>query len=288
MNENETVTYNVLYRAIITRLIPGLGQREAAHVVKWILSHYTPDIQPALIASSTAQVSESALEKMLSAVQRVSAGEPVQYVLEEAWFDGLRLRVTPAVLVPRPETEELAILAAGLVPETGTLLDVGTGSGCIALALKHRFSQSEVWAIDISEAALNIARENAKAHHLDVHFRQMDVLDSTQWVALPEVDAIISNPPYIPQAEQTQMSQTVVQHEPHVALFVPDGDPLLFYHTLAALGRAVLQPGGHLLTEIHEALAARTGEIFRHAGYREVQMHRDMQDKERFISAIRP
>jgi release factor glutamine methyltransferase len=282
------MTCNELYRDIINRFTPELGQREAAHVAKWVLSHYIPDIQPALIVASTGQVSESALRKIQSAVHRVSAGEPVQYVLEEAWFDGLRLRVTPAVLVPRPETEELAILAAGLVSETGTLLDVGTGSGCIAVALKHRLPQSEVWAVDISEAALAIARENAGAHHLEIHFRQIDVLASSQWAALPKVDAIISNPPYIPQAEQLQMSPTVVQHEPHVALFVPDGDPLLFYRSLAALGWAVLKPGGPLLAETHEALAGSTGEIFRHAGYREVQIHKDMQDKERFISAIRP
>lgn len=227
--------------------------------------------------------------------------EPIQYALGEAWFYGMKLFVDKSVLIPRPETEELVdwivkdIKAAGKdvferrgaeADETTSLkiLDVGTGSGCIALALKKAMPKAEVWGCDLSDDALNIARRNGSQLDIRVDFVGLDFLDEAQVKQLPTVNIIVSNPPYIPEKDKEQMRSNVLDFEPHLALFVYDQDPLLFYHALANAGSHRLYPDGAIYAEIHEDYGPQVQQLFEEKGY-EVVLKKDMQGKDRMIKA---
>ncbi len=227
-------------------------------------------------------------EKLLEGyTKRLLAHEPVQYVLNEAWFCGLKLYVDKNVLVPRPETEELVewIVSNLKFPiDALKILDIGTGSGCIPISLKRRLRKAEVWACDISDEALNIARKNADDNGALVDFIGLDFLDRTQQKQLPQVDMIVSNPPYVPQRDKETMATNVLEHEPHLALFVPDEDPLVFYNAIAGFGKEHLHVGGTIYCEIHEDLGKQVEELFQSMGYT-TQLKKDMQGKDRMIKA---
>jgi release factor glutamine methyltransferase len=231
---------------------------------------------------------------------------PVQYVLGEAWFDGLLFKVNEQVLIPRAETEELVhwiiadVLAQnahtiGLPSTTGktpepaplSILDIGTGSGCIPVALKRHLPGAVMHALDVSGAALSIAAENARIHQTFIHFHEQDILDETTRTGLPKVNIIVSNPPYIAAAEQSGMHQRVVAQEPHLALFVPDNDPLLFYREIARYAQEGLKPGGALYLEINEAWGKETVSLLESEGLSEVAIRQDLQGKDRMIRARR-
>jgi release factor glutamine methyltransferase len=228
--------------------------------------------------------------------------EPVQYVLQKAWFYGLELYVDPNVLIPRPETEELVhwivrdvrLMGKDVFESTsqradGTtelkILDIGTGSGCIALALKKSMPRSEVWGCDLSDEALNVARRNGSSLDIRVDFQSVDFLDASQQKHLPTVDIIVSNPPYIPLKDQSSMHPNVLLHEPHTALFVPDEDPLLFYKALASFGKLRLHSPGAIYMEIHEDLGDAVLKLFQSEGYTDVSLKKDMQGKNRMTKA---
>jgi release factor glutamine methyltransferase len=185
----------------------------------------------------------------------------VQYVLNEAWFTGLKLYVDENVLIPRPETEELADMAIKDVLKNNNqsiaILDIGTGSGCIAIGLKKNLPGATVYAVDVSEGALEVARKNANENSAAIHFILSDILDEKKWIHLPGVDVIISNPPYIPVNQMEEMSNNVIKHEPHLALFVPDENPLVFYKSIAGLAEKKLLPGGKIFVEVHENSAGK-------------------------------
>ncbi|MDD2436189.1 MAG: peptide chain release factor N(5)-glutamine methyltransferase [Massilibacteroides sp.] len=220
-------------------------------------------------------------------VQRLSRQEPIQYILGETLFYGYRFRVTPAVLIPRPETEELV---ERIIREEKTerlqVLDIGTGSGCIAVSLARQLNQASVWAVDISEEALSVARENAKRNLAEVTFLQMDVLQAEP--ELPgKLDLLVSNPPYVMNGEKQAMEQNVLNYEPHQALFVSDNDPLVFYRAIADLGRRLLKEGGRLYLEINAALGKETLDVLKERQYKECQLEKDLSGKDRMIKAIR-
>ncbi len=227
---------------------------------------------------------EEGLERVQEIIIRLKNHEPLQYILGEAWFHGLRLNVAPGVLIPRPETEELVdrILKLKLDP-AAQLLDIGTGSGAIALALKNGFPGTGVEAVDISEKALEIARENAKRHQLDVHFFQRDILKwkDYEW---PQYDLVVSNPPYVRESEKRQMEANVLRFEPDSALFVDDADPLLFYRAIAAFAGKNLKNGGYLFFEINEHLGAAMTELLEKAGFEQVQLWPDINGRDRMMS----
>jgi release factor glutamine methyltransferase len=216
---------------------------------------------------------------------------PIQYVLQESWFCGLKFYVDEHVLIPRPETEELVewvVSEAGGSGQTGTggvILDVGTGSGCIAVALKRQLPSSDVYGCDVSGDALAIAQRNATTLGADLHLHRLDFLDSRQWESLPRVDYLVSNPPYIPIKDKETMAAHVVAFEPHGALFVEDNDPLVFYRALAEFAKGKLAPGGALFAEIHEDLAAAALDLFIAAGFQQVVLRKDLQGKDRMIKA---
>lgn len=221
---------------------------------------------------------------------RLLQQEPIQYVLEEAWFCGLRFYVDPRVLIPRPETEELVewIIASCKFPvQQLRILDVGTGSGCIAVSLKRRLRKAEVWACDSSASALEVAQKNAGTLGTDVQFQPLDFLDPQQRASLPVFDIIVSNPPYIPRREQAQLPENVRAFEPASALFVPDDDPLVFYQALADFGKTKLEKGGSIFCEIHESLGDDALQLFRKEGYT-AELKKDMQQKDRMLRVSFP
>ena len=221
--------------------------------------------------------------------ERLLKHEPVQYVLNECWFYGLKFYVDKNVLIPRPETEELVdwVIRNIKFPfKDLKILDIGTGSGCIAISLKRKLRKAEVWACDISNEALAVAKRNADNLQADINFIQLDFLNEEERNKLPSFDIIVSNPPYIPQKDKETMQQNVVAHEPHTALFVSDNNPLVFYTAIADFATQHLSKDGSIYCEIHENLGKEVSEIFLQNKFI-FEMKKDMQGKERMIKAVR-
>ncbi len=308
-------------------------EREAANITDWVMEKVTGLKKMDRILRKNEAFAESALESLKKYTAELLAHRPVQYVLQESWFCGMKFYVDEQVLIPRPETEELVnwllsdiqtatsqIAVASSHSAPYPILDVGTGSGCIAIALPAALKKSTartpdpapveaqypnpagpkpfapttsagaetpIYACDISPGALAIARRNAAFHETPIHFRQLDFLDNNQWDNLPAVQAIISNPPYIPLKDKAGMAPHVVGFEPHLALFVEDKDPLVFYRALAGFARQKLLSGGTLFVEIHEELAAEVMQVFSEGGFPLLTLKKDMQGKDRMIKATR-
>lgn len=218
-------------------------------------------------------------------IVRLQKFEPIQYILGETEFYGLNLLVNSSVLIPRPETEELVdwIKMDNPKYEPLSILDIGTGSGCIAITLKSLFPNAQLSAFDISDRALITATENAKRNNQNVNFQMLDILtidtSTTQW------DIIVSNPPYIPKQEMIQISPNVLQHEPHLALFVPDQDPLIFYRAIARYAQNCLRPNGKLYFEIHRDAGASCVELFVQMGFKNIELRKDISRNDRMIKA---
>ena len=264
--------------------------REAATIADWVMEDLTGWKKIDRLLHKNDALAAPELDLLKRYTTELLTHKPVQYVLKESWFAGMKFYVDEHVLIPRPETEELVDWivseASGQPPEQSLpILDVGTGSGCIPVALKKKLGQALVTACDISAEALAIARRNAATHTTPIHFMQLDFLDSTQWPALPSVHFLVSNPPYIPQKDKTSMASNVVSFEPPVALFVDDNDPLVFYRALAGYARGKLLPGGAIFVEIHEELASGVMQLFRENGFPGLTLKKDMQGKDRMIKA---
>ena len=221
-----------------------------------------------------------------NAIERLKKQEPIQYILGYCDFCSLRFKVTPATLIPRPETSELVEWVANEATGSESILDIGTGSGCIAVSLAHRVPQSKVTAWDISSEALAIATENSKANGCDVEFEEVDFLAYEP--TGEQFDIIVSNPPYIKENEKEAMHANVLYWEPHTALFVPDSDPLLFYRTIAKKGLTLLKPGGRLYFEINRAHGKETMEMLESLGYTCIELRKDFADNDRMIRAVKP
>ncbi len=231
------------------------------------------------------EMSSEAETKLAVYITQLQLHMPVQYVLEAAWFYGMELYVNENVLIPRPETEELVDWIVGEYSEkpAPTVIDIGTGSGCIAIAIKKALPAAMVYAMDISSEALQVAQKNAALQNTGIIFKQADILDGNGYSQLPSFDIIVSNPPYIPAAEQVNMSGNVTAYEPHLALFVPDDRPLRFYEAIGGLASANLKPGGSIYLEIHEALGEATRSLYHNLGYSNIRVRKDMQGKDRML-----
>ena len=224
---------------------------------------------------------EQELEDIL---QRLSRFEPLQYIEGRTLFLGRELWVAPGVLIPRPETEELVELMLKEIPADARILDVGTGSGCIAISLAKELPDALVTAWDVSPEALSVARVNARKLQADVRFVECDVL-ACQVDEVGLYDVIVSNPPYVTEAEKADMEPNVLQWEPSLALFVPDDDPLRFYRRIAVLGRDMLADGGRLYFEINRAYGREMVEMLRTMGYVGVRVEKDLSQNDRFVIA---
>lgn len=278
-----------LLREMEAALAPLGGEARAA--ARALVCDFLSLTPTALALAYDRRVAEAEAELLLSMASRVASGEPLQYVTGVAYFAGLTLHVGPGVLIPRPETEGLVDLAVGWAEgrEGLRVLDVGTGSGCVALALRQALAKPKVTAVDASDDALRIARANADRLGLDVNISRLDILaPEAEAMARGGVpfDIVVSNPPYVRLSERASMEANVVDHEPAMALFVPDSDPLLFYRRIAGLcADGLLAPGGCLLFEINEALGIETADMLRGAGFASVAVEKDFTGRDRYAVA---
>ena len=275
------MTTGAAYEYFTKALLAAYDPREAASVADLVFeSRFGLRRMDRVLHRAVPFTGDARLQSDLTALL---AHRPVQYVLGEAWFDGLLLQVDDSVLIPRPETEELVHWIAGDAPAGARVLDIGTGSGCIPVALAQRRADVVGHALDVSAAALAIARANAARFNALIDFIQADFLDAAAWSTLPDIDVLVSNPPYIAESEKTSMHDRVLSAEPHLALFVPDADPLLFYRKIARF--TLSRPGLHVYVEINEALGPQTVALFEAAGLRQIMLKKDMQGKDRMIRA---
>ena len=278
-----------LLTEILSRLTPRYAPGEARAVAFALLEDAFGVGRTDVYADKVRQFSEEEEQRLQAILRRIGEGMPLQYATGVARFDGRLLHVSPATLIPRPETEELVAWAADVATamtasegQSLRLLDVGTGSGCIALSLALRLGNAWlVTAWDIDNEALGVARENARSHGAAVDFQQVDLLAHPR-PARP-FDLIVSNPPYVCQRERAEMEAQVLDYEPERALFVPDDDPLLFYRALVALAQQALRPAGWLLLEVNRAYAEATADLLRQAGMQHVEVRCDAFGNPRMV-----
>jgi release factor glutamine methyltransferase len=223
------------------------------------------------------------LDSFTEILDRINRKEPIQYILGNAGFYGRQFVVNSSVLIPRPETELLVRSVIENHTLTPTILDIGTGTGCIAITLALEIPASEVHAMDINEEALSVARQNAQNLKAKVHFSKWNILSDK--VINQKFDVLVSNPPYITEAEKVAMKSNVLDFEPHLALFVTDEDPLIFYRTIAKKGRSLLKPRGKVVVEINERFGINVSELFRLEGYGDIQIIKDLDSKDRIVTA---
>ncbi len=276
-----------LFHESLKKLISRYDEKEARAILYRLFDlHFKIDKTDIFLQGKTRMPGTAELESFMDSLNQVMSGYPVSYITGEEYFDGLHLEVNEHVLIPRPETEELVEYAADL-PLTSQpyILDIGTGSGCIALALKNRFKNAQVWACDVSIKALETARNNARKNNLEVHFFEWDVLQQTEMDELPEFDLIISNPPYVLQSEKEMLDENVRKYEPEVALFVPDQDALIFYQAISYHARKHLKKNGYLLFEINEKKGEQIKHYLIEEGWSEVELRTDINGKYRFAKA---
>jgi release factor glutamine methyltransferase len=259
---------------------------EAAAINAILFEELAGFTRPAIISAPDTVVNAGTEQRLRHGLLELQKNCPVQYVTGTAWFYQLKFIVSPAVLIPRPETEELVSIAIDLCKKnnSGSLLDIGTGSGCIPISVKKNLPEVQVTAMDISEYALDIARKNATKNNVDIQFKRLDFLDERNWSSLPAYDMLLSNPPYIPEEEKANLDKNVSGYEPHLALFVPDDNRLLFYKKIAAFGKAHLLPGGYILMETHELYAKEVAAHFISQGY-DAEIRKDFYGKERLVAA---
>lgn len=273
------------------QLLEHYDAGEAAYIAGWVMESLTgrkPDLQ--LWGEAPRYLDANAATLLAQYTRELMACRPVQYVLGESYFYDLKLYVDERVLIPRPETEELAeriIRYACLQPQQDlVVLDIGTGSGCLALTLKKHLPGATVYAADLSDAALAVAAQNAAVLGLDIHLLQADILSPEGRGSLPEPDIIVSNPPYITEGERAAMLPNVLDYEPQEALFVTDGDPLQFYKAIGQFADLKLRPGGSVFLELNGDFAEETASFYRNRGW-QTELWRDMQGRYRMLHSRR-
>jgi release factor glutamine methyltransferase len=281
-------TTGELYREFKSRLAGIYENNEAEQVTVWafedVLNYGRIDIS--LNKDKSLNKEE---EKRLSRIlEELISGKPIQYIVGYSWFYGMKLKVNPNVLIPRHETEELTAWIIDdlqyAYDKKPVILDVCTGSGCIALALKKRFPQCRVAAVDISEDALDVARENSKTTNLEIEFSRADALRLDLSI---KPDVIVSNPPYVSESEKEGMSKRVKDHEPSLALFVKNEDPLIFYREISGWAIKKLPHGGKLFFEINESKSEEVHDLLSNAGFYRIDLKKDLSGKCRMFRAIK-
>lgn len=265
---------------LTARLVPLYGEREARAIARSAVAELAGIPLSALLTDPGAEL---AVEGLAEAEAQLAAGKPLQYVVGHTEFYGRRFAVREGVLIPRPETEELVDRMVRSEHGARRLLDVGTGSGCIAASLALALPEAEVYAADISDAALAVAAENFQSLGAKVTLRKADALNGLEEVFPERFDAIVSNPPYVPESDRAAMHPNVRDHEPALALFVPDGDRIRFYRAIARAGRRMLAPGGRLWFEIYEHAADEVVRMLGGEGYTDPEVFRDLFDKPRMV-----
>ena len=281
------------YRKAREQLQDIYGTREAAQLTDMLIENICGLTRTQrIIQQKNINLSPVQQQTLLSYLQELLAHRPVQYVLHEAWFADKKFYVDENVLIPRPETEELCewIISdynSFKTKSSPVILDVGTGSGCIAITLKNKIPSAEIFAADISPGALQVAEKNASAQNAHIHFCEMNFLDRNEWSRLPQFDIIVSNPPYIKKSEAAAMQENVLSYEPHTALFVENDDACIFYSEIALFAAEHLYAGGRLYFEINEAHAGDVRELLQSQSLDNIELRQDMYGKNRMMRCER-
>jgi release factor glutamine methyltransferase len=270
------------YNALVLQLTDIYDESEANNIATFIFEDVF-DIKNA--ATSTLPFDEEQKNKLKSIEERLLNYEPWQYVVGFADFYNLKFKVKPSVLIPRPETEELVywIYQTFKRQPNISILDIGTGSGCIPITLKKKLPSATVSGIDISKDALKIANKNAQLLQAEVNLFQFDILNNKKWKKLDEYDVIVSNPPYIPYKEKKLMRENVLKFEPHLALFVENDDPTIFYKAISKFAKKHLKENGYLFFEINEFYGLAIIEMLIKEGFKNIEMEKDLRGKDRMI-----
>jgi release factor glutamine methyltransferase len=297
------MTIHEAQQRLIFQLYDIYDSREAANIADLVMEHITGWRKIDRILNKKVPLLPNKMELLERHTNDLLSHKPVQYVLNEAWFYGLKFFVDEQVLIPRPETEELVEWIISEVRSTKyemrnksenenpqhdpiKIFDIGTGSGCISIALKKKLP-IDIYACDISKKALEIAQRNALTNQTDIGFLHLNFLDPAQWPLLPVFDIIVSNPPYIPLKDKETMHPNVLQYEPHLALFVEDNDPLIFYLAIADFAKEKVSPGGSIFVELHEGFAKDVQNVFAEKGFTNIELKKDMQEKSRMMRITR-
>jgi release factor glutamine methyltransferase len=286
------MTFNEARTVLNKELKNVYDEGELRNIVDLVIEHVTNLPRMEQIKDKKAYLTCEQLESIDAITERLKRNEPVQYVLGEAWFAGMKFKVNKNVLIPRPETEELVDWIArenvqrSMLNDQFSIIDIGTGSGCIPISLKKELPQASVSAIDVCSEALFTATENAIELDAEIGFMLLDFIDEEKWKELGQYDIIVSNPPYVRQSEMHTMHERVKVFEPHQALFVPDNDALLFYKKLCDFSLKHLKPSGSLFVEINENLGKEVVDLFRAKGFSSTEIKKDLQGKDRIVRGI--
>ena len=282
-------TADKISKSFKTELKDIYPEREIQTFVEILLEYFAGLSKTDLILKSKETLDQTVIQKMEKALIRLKKTEPLQYIIGETEFYDLKLKVNPSVLIPRPETEELVqwIIEKHKNDKKISILDIGTGSGCIPLALKNNLPNAEVFAVDISEKALETAKNNAVINNLDVSFILLDILNVKKNHNLGELNVIVSNPPYVLELEKKLMHKNVLKNEPHLALFVENDNALLFYKAIIKFANNYLKVGGSLYFEINEAFGLEMTALLKENGYQDIELKKDINGKDRMIKGIK-
>jgi len=276
------------YETLCHRLTTCYEAGEAKALVRWVLDVRFGLSLADILCGKVTQLSAEDQAELEKIMRRLEKGEPVQYIIGVADFAGRQFHVAPGVLIPRPETAELCGWVVSKATGASQLLDIGTGSGCIAITLAAELPHAQVSAWDISDDALRIARDNATRLGVNVTFEKHDILDtSTSTSAQPIYDVIVSNPPYIKPSERSGMAQNVLDYEPDIALFAPEDHPIIFYQKIADFAWHNLRNDGHLFFELNPLTAEAVGDYLRQLGFSDIEFRRDSYHKQRFLKATK-
>jgi release factor glutamine methyltransferase len=286
------MTTEQCYNDFLKKLSSIYDSREATNIIDWIFENATGLKRWERASNKSVEIEEDIIQKLDKYLYGLLQHKPVQYVLREAWFYKMKFYVDEHVLIPRPETEELVEWVVEDArnsknnAQNGELkiLDVGTGSGCIAISIKKELTNSDVTGIDVSVDALKVANRNADALYSKISFLEIDFLNEILWNSLSVYDAIVSNPPYIPENEKDKLARNVTAFEPVIALFVENNNPFLFYDKIARFAQSHVKPGGSIYVEIHEEFSKELQEIFLVCDF-STEVRKDIYGKERMIKA---
>lgn len=280
------MTVKELHHLFLKELTSVLEKREASNITTMIFEHFARIDRAKLIREPETILLKPTVDLILNSLSELKQHKPVQYILGETWFYKLKIKVSASVLIPRPETEELVDAAIDYLKQIHNkkVIDIGTGSGCIAIAIKKNEPLAEITAVDVSNNAILIAKENAADHDAEIDFNCFDFLHAGNWNGLKRYDVIISNPPYIPENEMGLLNKNVTDYEPHLALFVKER--MIFYSTIATFGESHLNIGGRIFMEVHEDFAQEVCNIFNSEIYN-AEIQTDLFGKQRMVFAIR-
>jgi release factor glutamine methyltransferase len=280
-----------LYINIIHGLSAHFEKNEATWLADRLLEFYAEITPVQRIIKADNPIQSKTIELIDAAIERLCRNEPLQYITGVAWFMDMELEVNSNVLIPRPETEEMVQLIIEKYRQLASgkiqVLDIGAGSGCIPVAIKKEFPGWEVSSVDISAEALAIAARNASKYNAIINFLHLDILNNDCWPAIPEMDIIVSNPPYVTQADKALMKPNVLEYEPFAALFAPDDDPLAFYRAILKLAETKLKPHGEIWFEINEQFGPQLQQLAHKFGFTDANIIFDISGKSRFLHCIK-